>query len=78
MQQQAFIHPCAKGFFIVEFDIEEDQDLIFNSRSMVLGKLRFVHETWTPFNPATDILSSALVWVRLPNLSLALFGFTLS
>jgi hypothetical protein len=31
MQQQAFIHPCAKGFFIVEFDIEEDRDLILNS-----------------------------------------------
>jgi hypothetical protein len=31
MQKEAFIHPCAKGFFIVEFDIEEDRDLIFNS-----------------------------------------------
>jgi hypothetical protein len=31
MQKQDFIHPCAKGFFIVEFDIEEDHDLILSS-----------------------------------------------
>jgi hypothetical protein len=49
MQQQAFIHPCAKGFFIVEFDIEEDRDLILNSGPVVLGQLRFVHETLDSF-----------------------------
>jgi hypothetical protein len=37
MQQQAFIHPCAKVFFIVEFDIEEDHDLILSSGLLFWG-----------------------------------------
>jgi hypothetical protein len=75
MQQQAFIHPCAKGFFIVEFDIEEDRDLILNSGLWFWGNSGLCMKPWTPsFNPATDILSSAPVWVRLPNLPLHLWG----
>jgi hypothetical protein len=48
MQQQAFIHPCAKGFFIVEFNIEEDRDLILNS-GCGFGVTQFVHETLDSF-----------------------------
>jgi hypothetical protein len=31
LKEEAFIYPCAKGFFIVEFDLVEDRDLILNS-----------------------------------------------
>jgi hypothetical protein len=76
MQQQAFIHPCAKGFFIVEFDIQEDRDLIFNSGPWFWGNSGLFMKPWSPsFNPATDILSSTPVWVRLPNLPLHFWGF---
>jgi hypothetical protein len=30
LKEEAFIYPCAKGFFIVEFDLAEDRDLILN------------------------------------------------
>jgi hypothetical protein len=75
MQKEAFIHPCAKGFFIIEFEIEEDRDLIFNSRSVVLRKLRFVHETLESFFQLVfEILSSTPTWVRLPNLPFHFWG----
>jgi hypothetical protein len=31
LKGDVFIHPCAQGFFIVEFDLQEDRDLIFSS-----------------------------------------------
>jgi hypothetical protein len=75
MKQQAFIHPCAKGFFIVEFDMQEDRDLVFNSGLWFWGNSGLCMKPWSPsFNPATDILSSAPVWVRLPNLPLHFWG----
>jgi hypothetical protein len=71
MQEQAFIHPCAKGFFIVDFDIEEDRDLILNLGPWFWGNSGLCMKPWTPsFNPTINILSSAPVWVRLPNLPL--------
>jgi len=76
MQQEAFIHPCAKGFFIVKFDLQEDHDLIFNSRPWFWGNSGLFMKPCSPsFNPATHILSSAPVWVRLPNLPLHFWGF---
>jgi hypothetical protein len=30
LKEEAFIYPCEKGFFIVEFDLVEDKDLILN------------------------------------------------
>jgi hypothetical protein len=30
LKGEVFIHPCAQRFFIVEFDIQEDKDLIFS------------------------------------------------
>jgi hypothetical protein len=30
LKEEAFIYPCANGFFIVEFDLVEDRDLILN------------------------------------------------
>jgi hypothetical protein len=75
MQQQSFIHPCVKGFFIVEFDIEEDRDLILSSGSWFWGNLGLFMKPWSPsFNPAFDTLSLAPVLVRLPNLPLHLWG----
>ena len=75
MQQQAFIHPCAKGFFIVEFKIEEGHDLILNYGLWFWGNSGFCMKPWTPvFNPATDILSLAPIWVRFLNLPLHFQG----
>jgi hypothetical protein len=69
MQQEAFIHLCAKFFFIVEFDLQEDHDLIFNSGSWFWGNSCSFMKPWSPsFNPTTHIISSAPVWVRLPNM----------
>jgi hypothetical protein len=31
LKGDVFIHPCAQGFFIFEFDLQEDRDLIFSS-----------------------------------------------
>lgn len=31
IKKEAFIYPCAKGYFIVEFNLAEDIDLILNS-----------------------------------------------
>jgi hypothetical protein len=31
IKEDAFIYPYAKGFFIIEFDVAKDGDLILNS-----------------------------------------------
>ena len=74
MQQQDFIHPCAKVFFIVEFDIEEDHDLILSLGLLFWGNLGLFMKRQSPFNPASDTLSSTPLWVRLPNLPLHFCG----
>jgi len=71
MQQQALIHPCAKGFFIVDCIIEEYWDMILNSGPWFCGNSGLCMKPLTPsFNPATAIFSYAPVWVILPHMTL--------
>jgi hypothetical protein len=67
--------PCAKGFFVVVFESTSDRDKVFNSRQWFWGKAGLSMQLWTPaFNPSTDCISSAPVWVRLSYLPLHFWG----
>jgi len=75
MKHEDFIHLCSKGFFIVEFDMQEDHDLGFNLGMWFWGNSGLCMKPWSPsFNPTTYILYSAWVWVRLSNLPLHFLG----
>jgi len=54
INENVFIRPHAKGFFIVEFDIAEDKDLILDAGPWFWGNSWFVHEAmislFQPFN----------------------------
>lgn len=54
IKKKVFIRPHAKGFFIVEFDIAEDKDLILDAGPWFWGNSWFVHEAmvslFQPFN----------------------------
>jgi hypothetical protein len=77
IKEDLFIHPCSKGFFIAEFDLAADRDLILASCPWFWGNSGLCMMVWTPcFNPLTVVLSSAPVWVRLPNLPLHFWGET--
>lgn len=78
MHQQTFIHPCIKGFFIVEFKIEEDQDLVLSLGLWFWGNSGLFMKPWSPsFNPASDtLLSSCLGEASQP--PFAFLGFTLA
>jgi hypothetical protein len=77
IKEDLFIHPCPKGFFIAEFDLAADRDLILASGPWFWGNSGLCLMVWTPcFNPLNTVLSSAPVWVRLPNLPLHFWGET--
>jgi hypothetical protein len=48
IKEEDFIYPYAKGFFIVEFDLAEDMDLILNSGPWFWGNSRLCMKPWTP------------------------------
>jgi hypothetical protein len=67
--------PCAKGFFVVVFESTSDRDKVFNSGPWFWGRAGLSMQLWTPaFDPSTDCISSAPVWVRLPYLPLHFWG----
>jgi hypothetical protein len=77
LKGDVFIHPCARGFFIAEFDLKEDRDLIFSYGPWFWGSSGLCLKPWTPsFDPSKDSLSSAPVWVQLPNFPLHLWGLS--
>jgi hypothetical protein len=62
MKKKSLINPYAKCFFIVEFDIQEDHDVIFKSGMWFWGKSGLCMKPWSPsFNQDSNILSLAPV-----------------
>jgi hypothetical protein len=49
LKGNVFIHPCAQGFFIAEFDLQEDKDLIFSSIPWLWGCSSLCMMPWYPF-----------------------------
>jgi hypothetical protein len=67
--------PCAKGFFIAVFESTSDRDKVFNVGPWFWGRAGLSMQPWTPvFDPSTNCISSAPVWVRLPYLPLHFWG----
>jgi hypothetical protein len=65
-------------FFIVEFILAEDKDQIINSGTWFWGIARLCMMLWTlTFDPTSNSLSTASVWVRMPNIPLHFWGFDL-
>ena len=60
---------------MVVFDSTSDRDKVFNSGPWFWVRADLSMQLWTPaFDPSTDCISSAPVWVRLPYLPLHLWG----
>ena len=58
-----------RGYFLFEFTAKEDKNLIFQNGPYFMGPQALYLNKWTPyFDPAMDVPSAVLVWVRLPNL----------
>jgi hypothetical protein len=75
LEGEAITCPCAKGFFVVVFESTSDRDKVFNSGPWFWGRAGLSMQLWTPaFDPSTDCISSAPVWVRLPYLPLHFWG----
>ena len=67
--------PCAKGFFIAVFISSSDKKKVLNSGPWFWSRAGLSMQPWFPsFDPSTDSLSSALIWVRLPYLPLHFWG----
>ena len=71
------IYPSARGFFTVDFVTAEDRTTIQASGPWFWGKSGLFMKPWNPsFDPTSEQISSAPVWVRLPNLPLHLWNST--
>jgi hypothetical protein len=67
--------PVQRDFFVVVFESTNDRDKVFNSGPWFWGRAGLSMQLWTPaFNPSTDCISSAPVWVRLSYLPLHFWG----
>jgi len=71
------IYPCARGFFIVDFENRESRQCILDSGPWFWDKSGLFLRPWYPsFDPSTAVITSAPVWVRLPNLPLHLWNLS--
>ena len=75
LQQPFSIYPCARGFFVIDFDKQEDRSIIEAVGPWFWGSSGLFMQHWNPtFNPSTTSISTVSVWVRLPNLPLHLWN----
>ena len=75
LQQTFSIYPCARGFFVINFDNQEDRSTIVEVWPWFWSSLGLLMQHWSPnFNPTTAFISTVPIWVRLPNLSLHLWN----
>ena len=73
--QTFFIYLCARGFFVIDFDNQEDISTIVEAGPWFQGNSGLFMQHWSlAFNPSTNSISTVPVWVRLPNLSLHLWN----
>jgi hypothetical protein len=64
-------HFVGKGYYVFLFDNVEDKNLIFRNEPYFMGPQGLCLNQWTSdFDPAQDVPSAVLVWVRLPHMSL--------
>jgi len=72
------IYPCVRGFFIVDFENFESRQCILDSGLWFWENSGLFMKPWNPsFDPSTTVITSTPVWVRLPNLPLHLWNFSL-
>jgi hypothetical protein len=48
IKKEAYIYPCPKGFFVVEFDLANDREQILIFDPWFWGKERLYTKLWTP------------------------------
>jgi len=70
------IYPCARGFFIVDFENPESRQYILDSSPWFWENSGLFMKQLNPsFDPSTTVITSAPIWVRFPNLPLHLWNF---
>lgn len=71
------IYPCARCFFIVDFENRESRQCMLDFSLWFWEKLGLFMRPWNPsLYPSTTVITSAPVWVRFPNLPLHLWNFS--
>jgi len=62
---------CSKGFFVVQFELLEDYQKVFEQGPWFWGRAGLFITPWFPdFDANTMVVTKMPVWVRLPNLPL--------
>lgn len=69
VEDEISIFPCAKGFFILEFESKEDKELVLENGPWFYEGDFLCMKPWFPeFDPHTKIFTTTFLWVRLPHL----------
>jgi hypothetical protein len=69
IQSSVTCYMVGRGYYIFEFILEEDRDLIFRNRPYFMGTQGLYLNHWNPsFDPESKVPKEVSVWVRLPNL----------
>ena len=72
LQGQVSFFVAGRGYFVFLFLNKEERDIVFRSSPYFMGLRGLFFAPWTlGFNPEAEI-TTAPVWVRLPNLPLHL------
>ena len=65
------IYLCFKGFVIEQFDTHKDMDFALNEEPRFWGRVRLFITPWfSNFDATNMVVTTLLVWIRLPNLPL--------
>lgn len=68
------VHFCAKGYFIVLFNLIEHYKKALEEGPWFMGSPGLFLTPWFPnFDPASAVITKAPVWIRLPNLPIHLW-----
>lgn len=64
-----------EGYFLMKFQSVEDKELVLDRGPYSIHNMSMVLKHWEPnFNFKRDMIRTILVWVKLPNLPLPLWG----
>jgi len=71
------IYPCARGFFIVDFENPKSRQCILDSSPWFWENSGLFMKPLNPsFDPSTTVITLAPVWVRFPSLPLHLWNLS--
>ena len=75
MKEETCNNPSENVIFVIEFDLQEDRDLILRLGPWFCRSLDLYMKLWiSTFDPVMDSLASAHVWVMILNMPFHFLG----